>query len=241
MKRFSVVSTKGGTGKTTTAHNLAAGLNALNKSVLLVDTDPQSNLSYATGRFTDDLGIYDVFNGLSWQSAVQNIREGLDIISADHRLVYLENKKDLHVLQSAFKNVRSYDYLLIDCPPSLGYLTQSALITTGNYLLPLQTEYLAMRNVASLIQLVGELKPERKDISLAGVVLSMYNTRRKLSGEGADIIKQHFNKKVFKTVIRNTVAVTEAAAQETDVITYRPSSPGAADFISLAKEVIKLK
>jgi len=240
MKRFSIVSTKGGTGKTTTAHNLAAGLNNLGKSVLLVDTDPQSNLSYAAGRFNDDLGIYDVFNGLSWQSAVQNIRDGLDIISADHRLVYLENKKDLHILQKSFKSVKAYDYLLIDCPPSLGYLTQSALITTGNYLLPLQTEYLAMRNVASLNQLVSELKPERKDIKLAGVILSMYNTRRKLSGEGADIIKQHF-KKVFKSVIRNTVAITEAAAQETDVITYKPSSPGAADFISLAKEIIKIK
>jgi chromosome partitioning protein len=239
MKRFSIVSTKGGTGKTTTAHNLAAGLNALNKSVLLVDTDPQSNLSYAAGRFNDDLGIYDVFNGLSWQSAVQNIRDGLDIISADHRLVYLENKKDLHILQKAFKSVKAYDYLLIDCPPSLGYLTRSALITTGNYLLPLQTEYLAMRNVASLKQLVSELKPVAA-VQLAGVVLSMYNTRRKLSGEGADIIRQHFGKKVFKTVIRNTVAITEAAAQETDVITYRPSSPGAADFISLAKEIIKL-
>ena len=239
MKKYSIVSTKGGTGKTTTAHNLAAGLNNLGKSVLLVDTDPQSNLSYATGRFNDDLGIYDVFNGLSWQSAVQNIREGLDIISADHRLVYLENKKDLHTLQKAFKSVKAYDYLLIDCPPSLGYLTRSALITTGNYLLPLQTEYLAMRNVASLKQLVSELKPVAA-VQLAGVVLSMYNTRRKLSGEGADIIRQHFGKKVFKTVIRNTVAITEAAAQETDVITYRPSSPGAADFISLAKEIIKL-
>jgi|TARA_B100000315_G_scaffold176424_1_gene164938 chromosome partitioning protein len=238
VKRFSIVSTKGGTGKTTTVHNLAAALNSLGKSVLMVDTDPQSNLSYAAGRFSD-VGIFDVFNGLSWQAAVQNIRDGLDIISADHRLIYLENKKDLHVLQTAFKSVRSYDYLLFDCPPSLGYLTQSALITTGGYLLPLQTEYLAMRNVASLKQLVSELKPVAA-VQLAGVVLSMYNTRRKLSGEGANIIRQHFGKKVFKTVIRNTVAITEAAAQETDVITYRPSSPGAADFISLAKEIIKL-
>ena len=177
-----------------------------------------------------------MFNGLSWTAAVQNIRDGLDIITADHRLVYLENKKNLHILQTAFKSVRSYDYLLIDCPPSLGYLTQSALITTGSYLLPLQTEYLAMRNVASLKQLVSELKPVAA-VQLAGVVLSMYNTRRKLSGEGANIIRQQFGKKVFKTVIRNTVAITEAAAQETDVITYRPSSPGAADFISLAKEL----
>ncbi len=239
MKRFSIVSTKGGTGKTTTAHNLAAGLNKLGKSVLMVDADPQSNLSYAAGKFTG-VGLYDVISGLSWKAVFQNIRDGLDIIPADHRLVYLENKKNLHLLQSAFKSVSSYDYLLIDCPPSLGYLTKSALITTGNYLLPLQTEYLAMRNVASLNQLVSELKPERKDVKLAGVILSMYNTRRKLSGEGADIIKQHF-KKVFKSVIRNTVAITEAAAQETDVITYKPSSPGAADFISLAKEIIKIK
>ena len=240
MKRYSVVSTKGGTGKTTTVHNLAAALHQLGKSVLMVDLDPQSNLSYAAGKFISDGGIFDVISGhLAWAQTVQNIRDGLDIISADHRLVYLENKKDLHLLQTAFKGVRSYDSLLIDCPPSMGYLTQSALIATGEYLLPLQPEYLAMRNVASLIQLVAELKADRRDLQLAGVVLSMYNTRRKLSSEGADIIKQHFGKKVFKTVIKNTVAITEAAAQETDVITYRPSSPGAADFINLGREVIR--
>ncbi|MFQ6673415.1 MAG: ParA family protein [Fidelibacterota bacterium] len=254
MRKISVVSTKGGTGKTTTVHNLSAALQSLRRqdpgmpvyqwhrnSVLMIDLDPQSNLSFITGTFGEGPSIYDVMTGhVSWRAAVQEISPGLDLIAADHRLARFEvHKRDRFRLRSSTQDLADYDFVFIDCPPSLGYLTQSALIMTGEFFLPLQAEYLAMRNVASLMQLVHELRQDTRRLRLSGVILSLYNTRRKMSSEGRDIIEDYFGDLVFDTVVRNTVAITEAAAQHKDVLAYRSKSPGAADFLSLAREVLR--
>lgn len=253
MRTISVVSTKGGTGKTTTVHNLSAALKHLRRrdpgvpvhkwarnSVLMIDLDPQSNLSFITETFGRRPSIYDVMTGhVSWSSAVQETNSGLHIIPGDHRLTRFEAyRRDKDLLRLGLKGVADYDFVFIDSPPSLGYLTQSALVATGEFFLPLQAEYLAMRNVAGLMSLVEDLRKSAKRIRLAGVILSLYNTRRKLSTEGAQIIQDHFGQLVFRTPIRNTVAVTEAAAQHKDVLAYRSRSPGAKDFLSLAKEVM---
>lgn len=120
----------------------------------------------------------------------------------------------------------------------MGYLTQSALVATGEFFLPLQAEYLAMRNVASLMELVDDLRKDTRRVRATGIIVSLYNTRRKISDEGSQIIREHFGNLVFETVIRNTVAITEAAAQHKDVLSYRSKSPGAVDFLSLAREVL---
>lgn len=254
MRTISVVSTKGGTGKTTTVHNLSAALRHLRRrdpglpvhqwarnSVLMIDLDPQSNLSFITETFGLRPSVYDVMTGhVSWSSAVQRTNSGLHIIPADARLTRFETyRREKSLLRSSLKDVIGYDFVFIDCPPSLGYLTQSALVATGEFFLPLQAEYLAMRNVASLLRLVEDLRRETKRIRLAGIILSLYNTRRRLSAEGSQIIREHFGNLVFETPIRNTVAVTEAAAQHKDVLGYRSRSAGATDFLSLAREVLR--
>ena len=254
MRTISVVSTKGGTAKTTTVHNLSAALASLRRrdpgipvyqwqhnSVLMIDMDPQSNLSFITQTHGEGPSIYDVMTGhVSWRSAVQEVKRGLDIIAGDHRLIRFEiHKRGRFQLRTGLKDLVGYDFVFIDCPPSLGYLTQSALIATGEFFLPIQAEYLAMRNVASLMQVADELRQDVRGLNLSGVILSLYNTRRKISAEGQDIIREHFRDLVFETVIRNTVAIAEAAAQHNDVVTYRSRSPGAADFLSLAREVLR--
>lgn len=207
----------------------------------MIDMDPQSNLSFITETFGRRPSIYDVMAGhVSWSSAVQETRSGLHIIPADHRLARFEaHRRDRTLLRTSLRDVDDYDFVFIDCPPSLGYLTQASLVATGEFFLPLQAEYLAMRNVASLMHLVDDLRRETRRVRLGGIILSLYNTRRKISKEGNDIIREHFGNLVFDTVIRNTVAITEAAAQHKDVLSYRSRSPGAVDFLSLAKEVLR--
>lgn len=254
MRTISIVSTKGGTGKTTTVHNLSAALRRLRhrdpglpvhrwtyNSVLMIDMDPQSNLSFVTDTFGERPTIYDVMSGhVSWSSAVQKAGPGLHIIPADHRLMRFEShRRDRTLLRTSLKDLNDFDFVFLDCPPSLGYLTRCALIATGEFFLPLQAEYLSMRNVASLMDLVDDLRNETRRVRPAGIILSLYNTRRKISAEGSQIIREHFGNLVFETVIRNTVAITEAAAQHKDVLSYRSKSPGAADFLSLAKEVLR--
>lgn len=253
MRKVGVISTKGGTGKTTTVHNLSAALNGLRlrdpgvpvykaerNSVLMVDVDPECNLSFITEAYGDRPSLYDVVSGdAGWDEARREVKPGLDIIPGDRRLVRFDrNRKYLFRLRESLRDLEGYDFIFVDCPPSLGYLTQSALLTTGEFFLPLQAEYLAMRNVARLMKQVGELKRYRRGLKLSGVILSLYNTRRKMSAEGRSMIEDHFGDQVFKTAIRNTVAITEAAAQHKDVIAYRSKSPGAIDFVSLAREVL---
>jgi len=253
LRKISIVSNKGGTGKTTTVHNLSAAINSLRKRdpgvpvyeakknrVLMIDLDPQSNLSFITKKYKEGPSIYDVITGYSsWKDAKKVIKQGLEIITADERLVRFDiQKKYRFNLKDNIKEISDYEYILIDCPPSIGYLTQSAIVATGEYFLPLQAEYLAMRNVSNLLKKVDELKRHSRNIRLAGVILSVYNTRRKISEEGKEIIKEYFGKLVFETAIRNTVAITEATAKHKDVISYRSKSPGAMDFLSLAREVL---
>jgi len=253
MRKISMVSTKGGTGKTTNVNNLAAAINttrrrdpgipvymAKKNRVLMIDIDPQSNLSFITETYKEGPSIYDVLTGyVSWRDAIKEIKPGLDIISADNRLTRFDNRKKYRFnLKTNMRELSGYEYIIIDCPPSIGYLTQSAILATGEFFLPLQTEYLAMRNVTNLLKRVDELKRHSRGIKLSGIILSLYNTRRKISVDGKEIIKDYFGKVVFETAIRNTVAITEAAAQHKDIFSYRASSPGASDFLSLAKEVL---
>lgn len=253
MRKISVVSTKGGTGKTTTVHNLGAALNILRKRdpwvpvyeahrnrVLMIDFDPQSNLSFVTEAYGEGPSIYDVMTGnASWKDARQKIRDGLDIIPADERLARFDRSRKFQFhLRSSLSDIEGYDFVFVDCPPSIGCLTQAAIVATGEFFLPLQAEYLAMRNVVALMKQIGELKRHTRGIRLAGVILSLYNTRRKISAEGRELIKNHFGDLLFDTPVRNTVAITEATAQHKDVVSYRSKSAGATDFLSLAREVL---
>lgn len=208
--------------------------------VLMVDVDPQCNLSFITEAFGDRPSLYDLIGGYAGLSeVVREVMPGLDIIPGDRNLIRFDrNRKYLFRLRECLDEVEGYDFVFVDCPPSLGYLTQAALVATGEFFLPLQSEYLAMRNVAGLMKQVRELKRHRRALKLTGVILSLYNTRRKISSEARALIEDHFGGVVFKTAIRNTVAITEAAAQHKDVISYRSTSAGAVDFVSLAREVL---
>ncbi len=207
----------------------------------MIDLDPQSNLSFITETFGDGASIYDVMTGYaSWEEAREGIGERVDIIPGDRRLMrFNRSRKYLFQLRSSLRDLSDYDFVLVDCPPSLGYLTQAALVMTGEFFLPLQTEYLAMRNVVELMKEVRKLRQQTRRVKLSGIILSLYNTRRRISVEGRGMIEEHFGKLVFNTAIRNTVAITEAAAQHKDVLAYRSKSPGALDFLSLAREVLK--
>jgi chromosome partitioning protein len=246
-KLIAISNHKGGVGKTTSAINIGAGLNKLGKTVLLIDLDPQANLSQSLGIIEQERNIYGALRGEYKLEPIQ-ILKGLDLIPSTLDLsgaeVELSGEAGReYILRELIEPLRSsYDYILIDSPPSLGLLTINAFTASDEILIPLQAQYLALQGLAKLIEVVDKIKKRlNKDLRIGGVIVTQYDSRKVLNRDVVDTIEAHFKEDVFKTKIRDNIALAEAPAQGLDIFRYNPKSYGAEDYLSLCKEILKRK
>lgn len=244
-----IANQKGGVAKTTTAVNLSACLALSGRTILLVDIDPQGNATSGLGVDRNKLSasIYDLLLGEAGieQVIIKSLMEKLDLIpanislaGAEIEMVEMENREAR--LREALKVIKNnYDYILIDCPPSLGLLTINALTAADRVLIPIQCEYYALEGVGQLLQTIDLvqrcLNPR---LELEGVVLTMFDARTNLAIQVVDEVKDYFGDKVFSTVIPRNVRLSEAPSYGKPVITYDPRSKGATLYQELAQEVI---
>lgn len=246
---MAVANQKGGVGKTTTAVNLATAMCAVGKRVLLIDLDPQGNASTGLGirRSTIRNSIYDVlFNQVPVLDAVLETKvPGLSIVpssihltGAEIELVTASERE--HRMRQAVRKPLPYDYIVIDCPPSLNLLTLNALVATDTIVVPLQCEFYALEGLSHLVKTVERVRKHYNPaLEIHGVVLTMYDRRNNLSGMVANDVRKFFGDKVYKTVIPRNVRVSEAPSFGLPAIVYDMKCPGAEAYIHLASEVLK--
>ncbi|HMO37926.1 MAG TPA: ParA family protein [Saprospiraceae bacterium] len=241
---ISLLNHKGGVGKTTSAINIGAGLVELGKKVLLVDLDPQANLTLSLGIPRQPVTIYESLRGESELRPVQ-AKQNLDIVistldlsGAEMELINEAGREQ--ILRELFEPVREeYDFIIVDCPPSLGLLTLNALTGSDYVIIPLQTEFLAMQGLAKIKQVIQKVRLRlNKNIEIAGVMATMYDHRKVLNRDVVDTIKKYFGTLVFDTMIRDNVALAEAPSQRKDIFEYNRSSSGAEDYLALCQEII---
>lgn len=246
---IAVANQKGGVGKTTTSVNLSAALAKLGKKVLLIDCDPQGNATSGLGIAKEELeqSIYDaLINDAAIEDIIIQTEFGLDMVpavmdlaGAEVELVDLEDKQ--YRLKKAVASIRDkYDYILVDCPPSLGHITLNALTAADSVLLPLQCEFYALEGLSQLlstVQLVQEQLNEQ--LKIEGLVLTMYDARTNLSEQVVEEVSSHFPNMVYKTRIPRNVRLSEAPSFGKPILFYAASSKGAKAYMSLAAEVVE--
>jgi len=254
MEIISVINQKGGVGKTTTVINLAAGLSKLKKKILVIDLDPQGNATTGLGLSNVDNSsntIYGVLNGS--KEIIQVIKKtqldnldiitsnvdlsGLEVETADdtNRAFILKAKLALYLNNSR----RSYDYVLIDCPPSLSLLTVMALVSSTSLLVPLQTEFFALEGLTQLMKTIDRIKINlNPDLKIRGILLTMYDKRNKLTSQVEKEARDYFNEKVYSTVIPRNVRLSEAPSHGMPGLIYDKSCPGSKSYFSFTDEFL---
>ena len=249
-KIISITNQKGGVGKTTTAINVSASLAVAEKKVLLVDMDPQGNATSGSGidRNSIQTSIYDVMIGRMDIKEVivptalryfQVVPAGIDLIGAELELVELEKRE--FVLRNILDPVRNnFDFIILDCPPSLGLLTINALTAADSVIIPVQCEYFALEGLSQVMRTIGLVqKSLNSSLDIEGILLTMFDGRNNLSHQVAEEIKGHFKEKVFNSMIPRNVALGEAPSHGKPIITYNINSRGAQSYLGLALEVMK--
>lgn len=248
MRVISVFNQKGGVGKTTTVVNLASALGFNRKKVLVIDIDPQGNSTSGLGVEDTDITIYDVLtHEKDINDTIQKTKsKNVDIIPANSDLCGLEiellsvDKKE-YLLQSEIGKIpANYDFILIDCPPSLGVLSINALVSSQSVLIPIQCEYYALEGVSQLMNTVNLIrKGLNPNLEVEGVLLTMYDSRNNLSEDVKIETENYFKDKLFDTVIPRNIRLAEAPSFGESIIYYDKNSKGAIAYLSLAKELIK--
>lgn len=246
-KVLSISNHKGGVGKTTSAINIGAGLNKLGKKVLLIDLDPQANLSQSLGLINQEKTIYGALKGeykldpVSFLKGLDVIPSTLDLSGAEIELSSEPGRE--YILKELIDDIRKdYDYIIIDSPPSLGLLTINSFTAADEILIPLQAQFLAMQGLAKLVEVVEKIKSRlNKGLKVGGVFITQYDGRKVLNRDVFETINEHFKSEVFKTKIRDNIALAEAPAQGQDIFRYNAKSNGAEDYLALSKEIIKRK
>jgi chromosome partitioning protein len=249
-KIIAIANQKGGVGKTTTAVNLGAALGVLEKKVLLIDADPQANATSGLGVDVQSVkyGTYQLLeHSIAVEDAILStdspnldlIPSHIDLVASEIELVDKASRE--YMLKKALKDsIDQYDYVLLDCAPSLGLITLNSLVAADAVIIPIQCEYFALEGLGKLLNTIKSVqKLHNKDLDIEGLLLTMYDTRLRLSNQVVEEVKKHFGKMVFKTIIQRNIRLSEAPSFGEDIISYDASSRGAKSYLSLGSEIIK--
>ena len=249
-KTIVIANQKGGVGKTTTAINLAACLGVLEKKVLLVDADPQANSTSGVGYDPREIksGIYEcLIDNLIPRDAIVKtdspnldlLPAHIDLVGAELELVNQQNRE--FILKGILEQVKSsYDYIIIDCAPSLGIVTTNALTAADSIIIPIQCEYFALEGLGKLLNTIKIIQNRlNKELDIEGLLLTMYDTRLRLSNQVVEEVKTHFQEMVFNTIIQRNVRLSEAPSFGQTIIMHDANSKGAINYLNLAKELLE--
>ena len=257
-KVISLVNQKGGVGKTTTSINLSASLALEDKKVLLVDLDPQGNATTGVGFNKGDIekSVYDVFNGTASMGEVilQTKFRNLDLLPSSLQLAGIDIeliekgredpsfKRSAQLKEHLEKYKDNYDYIIIDCPPTLGLITTNALVASDSVIIPVQCEFYALEGITQLLNAIMLTKKKlNPNLKLEGVLLTMFDSRANLSIEVIEEIRSYFKDKVYTTLIPRLIRLAEAPSHGKPIIAYDPKSKGSLAYLNLAKEEIERK
>ncbi|MDC6384575.1 ParA family protein [Flagellimonas taeanensis] len=249
-KIIAIANQKGGVGKTTTTVNLAASLGVLEKKVLLIDADPQANATSGLGIDVDSVE-YGTYQLLEHTMSVDEViiptdspnvdlvPAHIDLVAIEIELVDKDNRE--YMMKEALKDLGDrYDFVLIDCAPSLGLLTLNALTAADSVMIPIQCEYFALEGLGKLLNTVKSVqKIHNNDLDIEGMLLTMYDSRLRLSNQVVEEVKKHFADMVFDTIIQRNVRLSEAPSYGESIIKYDASSKGASNYLNLANEILK--
>ena len=249
-KIIAIANQKGGVGKTTTTINLAASLGVLEKKILLIDADPQANASSGLGINVEEVkhGTYQVLeHTISAKDAVlKTASPNLDIIPAHIDLVAIEielidKQEREYMLKKALTDLKNdYDYILIDCAPSLGLITLNSLVASDSVIIPIQCEYFALEGLGKLLNTIKSIQSiHNPKLDIEGLLLTMFDSRLRLSNQVVEEVRKHFSSMVFDTIIRRNTRLGEAPSYGESIIAYDATSKGAINYLNLANEFLK--